>query len=152
MSYSYYNSDISEDSSCNLSVEISQNSLRNNGSPSANDMLIFSSTGVNLRSRVRTFLNDFKLFGLMFCCCWFGSQSFTKFPQCNRFLIRSKILYRIFFILQALFWDLAMNCPEGISQKHQILSYVSFFVTILLPFRFNSSLTRSLRNSRVSKS
>jgi len=118
-------------------------------------MLIFGSTGVNLRSRVRTFLEHFleqvravrpyvQLLLIQFTVV-------KNFPQCNRFLIRSKILSLNFLILQALFWVLAMNCPEGIFQKHQILLYVSFFVTILLSFHFNSSLTRSLRSSRLNR-
>ena len=85
-----------------------QKILHNNGSPSAND--IASLLWKCCSSAAPVWISDlaivlpwtkFKLFGLMVYCCWFSSQSFTKFPQCNRFLIRSKILSRIFLILQS---------------------------------------------------
>ena len=90
-------------------------------------MLFFSSTGVNIRSRVRTFLNNYKLFGLMSFCCWFSSQPFTKFPQCNRFLIRSKILSRIFSHLTSFISRLSNELPW-----RDILETSNTFICIFL--------------------
>lgn len=131
--------------------------LHNNGSPSADDM---GSRLWRCSSSASVWISD-----LAFVLSWTTSSSSALWPtafdtvhsllQSSRnvtvFWYEAKSFPAFFSSYRALFRDLAMNCPEGIFQKHQILLYVSFFVTILLSFRFNSSLTSSLRNSRVNR-